>query len=237
MVTTRNRALAFYGLAALIIGAGVAVAAMRVPGGFDWAYTVISKLASSRHNPDGGMWLSGSLLAAVVVLWPVVSYLEDDARSTDLRPALSILALRAGLIGGGLLGVEGLLGLDLSRLGRKAHETLALLAFIGLYGGILGLYARRVRRSAAALWPALLVLLPLCAVGLSQVMLYFDQRELGWVSTEWREMGVPIWLSFAFWQWLSVSFIGVGLGYLVAAPETGARGPGRERVGADGGRE
>jgi hypothetical protein len=30
-------------------------------------------------------------------------------------------------------------------------------------------------------------------------------------------MGVPVWLSFAFWQWLAVAFLGLGLGYLVVA--------------------
>jgi hypothetical protein len=228
-----------YGAATLMVAAGVAVAALRFPGGFDWAYTVVSRLASNRHNPDGGVWLSGSLLVAVLLLWPVAGHLGrvDPGPAPPRgggRPRVSTAALRLGLIAGALLAVEGLLGLDLTRLGRKGHETLAMLAFIGLYWGVLGLCLHRMRRQASFVWPALAVILPLLAVGLSQLALYFDQRELGWVNTSWRELGVPVWLSFAFWQWLAVGFLGLGLGFLVvtgAGPGVGSqRDPGARRA-------
>jgi hypothetical protein len=131
MTTGRNVALIVYAAAMSAIAVGVSVAMARYPGGFDWAYTVISRLASSEHNPGGGLWLSGGLLVVV----------------------------------------------------------------------------------------------PLLAIGISQVALYFDQRDLGWVNTGWREMGIPLWLSFAFWQWLAVTVLGVGVGHLIATS-----GPGRRRV-------
>jgi hypothetical protein len=218
--TDRGRALACYAAAAFIVVAGVVCAAVRFPGGFDWAYTVISRLGSNRHNPDGAIWLSASLLAAVVLLWPVAAHLDRTTAGGRGRALVSITALRAGLIGGALLAVEGLLSLDLSRMGRKAHELLALLTFVGLYWGVLGLHLHRIRSGASSLWPALLVVVPLCAVGASQLALYFDQRELGWVNTGWRELGVPLWLSFAFWQWLAAAFLGSGLGYLVVSRGT-----------------
>jgi hypothetical protein len=74
---------------------------------------------------------------------------------------------------------------------------------------------QRARHAAVAPWAALLVILPIIAVGLSQFLLYVGQRELGWVNTGWRELGVPLWLSFAFWQWLAVALLGAGLGHLV----------------------
>jgi hypothetical protein len=98
--------------------------------------------------------------------------------------------------------------------------------------GVMGFYYHRVRHAASSLWPALLVVLPLCAVGLSQLALYFDQRDLGWVNTAWREMGVPVWLSFAFWQWLAVWFLGLGLGYLVLWKPRRRMGAGRPTAGA-----
>jgi hypothetical protein len=211
----RHRALRYYSAASLVIVAGVVMAALPFPGGFDWMYTVISKLGSRSHNPGGGIWLSASLLCAVALLWPVAALLDNGSAAGAARARLPIAALRTGLIAAALLAVEGLLALDLSRVGRKAHEGLAIVAFLGLYGGVLGLHVQRMRHSAAFLWPAVLVVLPLCAVGLSQLALYFDQRELGWVSTAWRELGVPFWLSFAFWQWLAVALLGVGLGCLV----------------------
>jgi len=56
---------------------------------------------------------------------------------------------------------------------------------------------------------------PLAAIFITQILIYFDQRDLGWVDHSWREMGVSPWLSFAFWQWLAVAFLWFGLGHLL----------------------
>jgi hypothetical protein len=71
-------------------------------------------------------------------------------------------------------------------------------------------------RTAGAL-PALLVVLPLVGRMHDALALYFAQRELGWVNTSWLDLGVPVWLSFAFWQWAAVALLWGGLGHLVAA--------------------
>lgn len=193
------------------------MAVARFPGEFDWVYSVISRLASTRHNPDGARWLTGSLLVAAIFLWPVIGHLDRWFSSGQDRPRLSLAALRMGLVGAGLLAIEGLTSLDLSRIARKAHEALALITFIALYLGIIGLYVRRIRTARTLLWPALIVVLPLFAVGVTQLFLYLGQRDLGWVNTDWREIGIPFWLSLAFWQWLAVAFLAVGLGILVAS--------------------
>jgi len=221
----RQGALLCFTAAGLSAALGVALAARHYPGGFDWAYTVISRLASNHRNPDGAAWLSGSLLVAVVLAWPTVGYLRRAMRSEGGRPRIPLLGLRMGLLAGAVLALEGLFALDLSPLGRKAHEAVAVVAFLGFYVGVLGLQAYRVRRLGASLLPALLVALPLVAVGLSQVGLYFDQRDLGWVNTEWREMGIPLYLSFAFWQWLAVAGIGIGLGHLVWSAKAPGEAP------------
>jgi hypothetical protein len=212
-------ALRCYAAAALVMMAGVGAAVAQFPGEFDWVYTVISKLGSRTHNPVGGLWLSGALLVAVLLLWPVTRALAAAGPQGSAHPRVPIAALRAGLAGGALLALEGLFGLQLSWLGRKGHELVALVTFLGLYAAVLGLYLHRIRQSISFLWPALLVLLPLGAVAVSQVAVYFDQRELGWVNTAWREMGIPFWLSFAFWQWLAVAFLGIGLGALLTIRE------------------
>ena len=62
--------------------------------------------------------------------------------------------------------------------------------------------------------PLFLVASPLVVIGITQFWLYLDQRDLGWVDTSWRDMGIPLWLSFAFWQWLAIGFLGAGLGLL-----------------------
>jgi hypothetical protein len=213
---------------AIMLGTGVAIA--QFPGGFDWAYTVISKLASRKHNPAGGFWLSGALLAAVIVLWPVAGHAAHSGGAGPHRwRRLASAALHAGLLGAGLLALEGLLGLDFSSVIRKGHEVLALLTLLGMYAGVLGLYWHRIRQDASFLWPALLVLLPIVAVGASQLTLYVHQRDLGWVNSDWRAMGVPLWLSFAFWQWLAVILLGTGLGHLLLTSD--AAPPAMRRAG------
>jgi hypothetical protein len=212
----RRSALVRYVMAGAIVAAGAAAAMARFPDGFDWAYTVISKLASRKHNPAGGVWLSAALLTAMLLLWPVTSHLARAAAGRPRAPRLPVAALRVGLAGAALLGLEGLLHLDFSRVARKGHELLALLTFLGLYCGVLGLYSHRIRQQTRFLLPALLVVLPLFAIGLSQLALYVGQRELGWVNTSWRELGVPVWLSFAFWQWAAVALLWTGLGHLIA---------------------
>jgi len=37
----------------------------------------------------------------------------------------------------------------------------------------------------------------------SQAYLYFVPNKLGWVSPKWAELGVPLYLSFAVWEWLA----------------------------------
>lgn len=214
----RSDAVVRYVAALTVVVAGAAVAVHNFPGGFDWPYTVVSKLASPRHNPDGGAWLCGALLAAMLMLWPVAAHLGGSA-GNRARPRAAVAALRTGLAGGALLALEGLLALDFSGILRKGHEALALVTLVGFYAGVLGLYAYRIRREAAFLWPALLVVLPLVAIGVSQLTLYLGQRELGWVDAGWRQLGVPLWLSFAFWQWLAVALLGTALGHLVMADD------------------
>jgi hypothetical protein len=207
---TRRQLLA---AAVLTVAGGTAMAVLHYPGGYDWTYTVISRLASRTHNPAGGAWVSGGLLAGMLLLWPVVGW---SFRGKGF--ALPRAALRVGLGGGVLLGAEGLFVLDYSGVARKGHELVALLTFTGLYAGVLGGYVQRMRCGVRRVWPALLVVLPLVAIGATQLVLYFDQRELGWVSTSWRELGVPFWISFAFWQWAAVALLGAGLAHLLARP-------------------
>ena len=190
------------------------MAATNYPGGFDWVYTVVSALASQKHNPVGSFWLAGALSMAMALLWPYVAALKTRLASSIPVAGFAIGALRMGLICGVLLGAEKLLIHDLSSLIYKAHEILALLTFFGLYIGILSFLIQAKLRQRINAIQAMLGAGSLMAVGIILFWLYLVQRDLGWVDTSWRELGVPFWSSFAFWQWLTIAFLWVGLGLL-----------------------
>lgn len=122
--------------------------------------------------------------------------------------------MRAGLIWGALLGLERLLIHDLLDWVYNAHEILGVLTFLGLFTGILVLLVQATLRQRIYLFPVLLVMSPLLAISITQFWLYLEQRDLGWVDTSWKEMGIPLWLSFAFWQWLAIGLLWVSLGLL-----------------------
>ncbi len=207
-----------FALALVTFWVGVAMAARRFPNSpYDWMYTVVSQLASRKNNPEGGRWFSIALGLSMLALWPVASYLRDT--TGDRR--WPILALRAGILFGVAVGVERLTFLRFSSWVHNGHEALAVGAFAGLYTGLLGLYGQRIRRGWTG---ALFVAAPLAAIFVTQIEIYFDQRHLGWVDRNWREMGVSVWLSFAFWQWLAVALLWVGLGHLLwSSRHAGAR--------------
>ncbi len=209
-----SRALAWYSASLLVLSMGSILAARHYPGGFDWPYTVASALASQKHNPTGSIWFASALILSMLLLWPYVSALKKQIGQSTPATEFIFGALRIGLICGVLVGMERLLIYHLSDWIYKAHETLAILFFLGLYFGILGLLVQVMLRQRIYVIPVLLVVMPLMAIGISQIWLYFDQRDLGWVDTSWREMGIPFWLSFAFWQWLAVGFLWTGLGLL-----------------------
>jgi len=58
-------------------------------------------------------------------------------------------------------------------------------------------------------------------------LLWLGQRDVGWVDVAWRELGIPVWLSFAFWQWVAVALLWVGLGHLLMSRLRAATGYGR----------
>jgi hypothetical protein len=213
-ITGKKRASSWYVISLFVMCFGTMMAAIYYPGGFDWVYTVVSALASKKHNPVGSFWLAGALSIAMVLLWPYVSVLQRRFSSSIPDTRFAIGALRTGLLCGALLGAEKLLIHDLSNWVYKAHEILALLTFSGLYIGILGLLVQAMINRKIYIVHLTLVAGPLIAIGITQFWLYIDQRDLGWVDISWREIGVPFWLSFAFWQWLAIVFLWLGLGLL-----------------------
>jgi hypothetical protein len=209
-----NRVICWYFASLLVLSLGSILAARHYPGGFDWPYTVASALASQKHNPTGSIWFAGALIVSMMLLWPYVSTLKIALGPSRPVTEFAIAAMRLGLVCGVLVGAERLLIHNLSDWIYKAHEILAILFFLGLYFGVFGLLLQAMLRQRIYVIPVLLIASPLLAIGLTQFWLYLEQRDLGWVDTSWREMGIPLWLSFAFWQWLAIGFLTMGLGLL-----------------------
>lgn len=232
-----NRGMYWYLAALLLWWGGAFLAARSYPAGFDWQYTVMSALASRKHNPAGYMWFAAGLSLSMLLLWPYVTALGQRLRAMlapGAGPGLALTAFRIGIVCAALLGVERLTIYDLSRLLYKGHEVIALFAFLGLYGGVFGLLVQLARRQQAFVVPVLLVASPLLAIGLNQLWLYLAQRDLGWVDTSWRAMGIPVWHSFAFWQWLAIVFLWAGAGLLGWAARRTQPGASQQAAGDDG---
>jgi hypothetical protein len=209
------RALCWYVASLLVLCFGMIMSARYYPGGFDWRYKVASALASQKHNPAASVWFAGALSLAMVLLLPYVSALKKGlSPSLSAAAKLAITALRTGIICAALLGLERLLIRDLSDLVFKAHEILGFFAFLGLYFGILSLLGKAMLRQRIYAFPAFMVVSPLLAIGITHFWLYLAQREIGWVDTSWKELGTPVLLSYAFWEWLAIGFLWIGLGML-----------------------
>ena len=211
----QKRAFSWYLVALLIFSVGAFLASRPFPGGFDWVYTVASALASEKHNPVGSVWFSSGLALSMFMLWPFIIYIKKGLHfpyTTSVK--FSLGALWLGSICGALVGLERLLIRDLSDLLYKAHEILGLCTFLGLYIGILMLLIKAMYHQKIYMVVVFLVIAPMVAIASTQLWLYINQRDLGWVDAGWREMGIPFWLSFAFWQWLAFAFLWIGLGLL-----------------------
>jgi hypothetical protein len=99
----------------------------------------------------------------------------------------------------------------------KGHEILALSAFFGLCIGVVHLTFHAIdrgfrqrsprlgvsnRRLVASLLSAL-ALLPISLAVAAPVYVSMVFPGLPWVNLEWRARGIPVYLSFAYWEWIT----------------------------------
>jgi hypothetical protein len=104
----------------------------------------------------------------------------------------------------------------------KGHEILTIFAFAGLCIGLVRLTTQIARRAThrranhralrARLWASSVtgaVVLPIILTGLAQGYVYFARPQLHWVGLNWRALHVPVYLSFAFWEWVTCTALSV----------------------------
>ncbi len=215
-------------LGVLAFWGGMLMAAGRYPSEYDWRYMPVSNLVSPDHNPGGYLWASiGVVLCSLCWLcWAAALGRRRAHECPGDRPG-GIWALRFGTIC--MMGAAAL-PKQLLRI-QKGHEILAVLAFAGLCTGVVCLMfrtikhilLRRMRRSSghaplyaviaagAAVFPILLALL-------TQAYVHYVLPELPWVNLSWRARGVPVYLSFAFWEWVTCIVLTAYMVVLSAAP-------------------
>jgi hypothetical protein len=210
---------------------GMLMAAWRYPSEYDWRYMTVSDLVSADHNPAGYLWASvGIVLSSLCGLcWTTVLTLRRNHESAEDGPG-GIRALRFGYIS--MIGAA-VLPRRLLRV-QKGHEILAILAFAGLCIGVVYLTFQtierllqgRVRRSNGharlyAIIVAGVAVFPILLAGLAQAYVHFVLPELPWVNISWRARGVPVYLSFAFWEWVTCTMLSVYLMILSLATHSG----------------
>jgi hypothetical protein len=198
----------------IALWSGLAIAEQRYPTDFDWRYMTMSTLLSPRDNPAGHRWaeVGIGLCGLGVLCWTLSSGRDSRSMPTTSQPD-GRWALR---LGGVCMVASGLLPLRLSGL-PKGHELVTLLAFSGLCLGIVQRTLQRVvgqtadpsptRRPRGAALLAGLAVAPIVLAGLAQLYVYYALPELHWVGLSWRARGVSVYLSFAFWEWLTCAVL------------------------------
>jgi len=196
---------------------GIIIAARRYPTSYDWQYSTVSNLFSPRRDPAGHVSASAGVLVCSLCMLVWASFAGRSWHRNGWRyRSAGIGALQLGSF---CMLCSSLLPGWLVRV-PKAHEMLALAAFTALCLGIVHLTflclewallrrtnssARYRRLSASILAGA--AALPILFAGLAQLYVFYALPELHWVSRAWRAHGVPVYLSFAFWEWVTCAVL------------------------------
>jgi hypothetical protein len=211
-------------LGLLAYWAGLLVAARNYPGGYDWPYTTISSLVYAERNPNGFLWArSGMVLCGMFGLYWTARLSQGSKR----RPAPQ--AAGVWILGCGYLCMACCALLP-EHSPSRAHDALALAAFLSLCvgtvpGSFTALYqsTRHLRLTGPPrLWAGILAglaLTPVLLAALAQGYVSHALPALPWVSPAWRARGVPVCLSFAFWEWVTCASLSL---YLVLLSRTTA---------------
>ena len=208
-------------LGVLLFWVGIVMAVQRYPSEYDWRYMTVSRLLGADDDPAGYLWARAGI-ALCGLFGFVWATLLAQRRG----------AIRALQVGYFFMACAAMLPESLLRV-PKGHEMLAILAFVGIWCGIVSVMfqsivqalLRRMRSATgrARLYAAALVLaamLPIALAGAAQAYVYLEVPDLPWVSLAWRARGVPVFISFAFWEWITCLVLSA---YMVALAVTTAR--------------
>jgi hypothetical protein len=228
----RGVAARFWALSVVVIGAGMFVSSLCYPEPFEWRFGLISTLLSYKDNPGGYLFATGAVVVAPLLLIPVFREISRAFRSRG--PRLARAAYGIGIVGlamAAVVGIDKMLFARFTNRVHKLHEILAGAAFVCLmiYGLMYGLLYLRspAPRWQRALTVALVIPVPI-GMAWSQWYLHNHRPELGWVGPDWKELDLPIVLSFAVWQWLFLitGYVTLFVSLQTARPAGGGQGTG-----------
>jgi Protein of unknown function (DUF998) len=213
---------------------GMAAAARSYPSQYDWRYLTISSLVYPDRNPHGYLWArAGMVLCGLTGLYWTVGVMRAAQRPGGAGWPVGIAALAAGFM---CMASCGLLPEWRLSSGR-VHEFLALAAFLGIGAGVVLATLRSLLRGgplpgspggsrlAARLragFVAAVPMAPIALAALAQTYVSAALPTLPWVNLSWRARGVPVYLSFAFWEWVSCALFSLYL-VVLSGTETRAR--------------
>ena len=204
-------------LGVLAFWGGMFIAERSYPSEYDWRYMTISSLVYGDRNPDGYLWArAGIVLCGLAGLcWTTVLAGEGRRSNIAERP------VGRWALGLGYLSMTCCALLPERQVGLpKGHDVLALAAFVGLCIGIVYSSFKAVQRSTRLGRPAgssrlhagILAGIPLSPIVLAAVAQAHVARALPglpWVGLTWRARGIPVYLSFAFWEWVTCAVFSV----------------------------
>jgi hypothetical protein len=189
-------------LGALAFWLCIAVAGLRFPEHYDWRYITVSQLIYPERNPLGHVWASLALAACALggLIW--VAALPRAWRFGGVY----VLA-----IGYGCMIASSALPERALRM-RYGHEGLAIAGFICVCTGLVQVSLRHLfsRGRYGRLLPAVLAAVafsPIVVAGLTQAYLDYVRPDIPWVGLAWRSMGIPLYLSFALWEWVTCALL------------------------------
>ena len=212
-------------LGVLAFWGGMWMAAQGYPSEYDWRYMTISSLVYDDRNPNGYLWArAGIVLCGLAGLYWTTALVRKKRPPRISGRAIGIRALGVGYLCMTCCALlpERALGIP------KIHDFLALAAFVGICIGMVRTTFKAVERPAPldkvvdrysvyAIILAGIPLTPIVLAALAQAYVSHALPGLPWVSLSWRARGVPIYLSFAFWEWVTCAVFST---YMVILPLT-----------------
>jgi hypothetical protein len=219
-------------LGVLAFWAGMLTAERCYPGEFDGRYMMLSALLSPRRNPSGYLWAGGGIIisALCVLAWAVsLLIIQREENVDDESPGTWLIALGSACMACSIMLLWHLPTFP------KEHEVFTVLAFASLCLGIArmafqtaeqafrlraGAATKHARRYGAGF--AAVAVLPILMAGFAEAYVFYALPGLHWVDLTWRTRGVPVYLSFAFWEWVTCAVLSVYMLILsLAAQENG----------------